>query len=145
MSEAGDYQPASWARSHDFGRARRSYRDYTKRSYSSTKKATRRKPRKDYLENTVITQCENPLVIVSDVTGSMRNWPATMFSKLPYFEHEAKQYLGDDVEICFSAIGDYSGKPHTYEELSSHRYWRNPLREIGDKYPLQVFENRGWC
>jgi len=138
MSEANDFKPAKWSRGHDFNQARRSYASHTQKSYSSTKKSTKKKPRKEYLEDQVLTTCENPLVIVSDVTGSMRKWPATMFSKLPYFEYEVKQYLGDDVEICFSAIGDYSGKPHTWDEKYYHRRYNTPLRKIGDKYPLQV-------
>jgi hypothetical protein len=36
----------------------------------------------------------------------MGDWPATIFSKLPYLDNEAKEYLGDDYEICFGAIGD---------------------------------------
>jgi hypothetical protein len=36
----------------------------------------------------------------------MGDWPATIFSKLPYLEHEGKEYLGEDFEICFMAIGD---------------------------------------
>jgi hypothetical protein len=30
----------------------------------------------------------------------MGDWPATMFSKLPYLENEGKEYLGEDFEIC---------------------------------------------
>lgn len=104
MSEAGDYQPATWARSHDFGQARRSYADQNKarveshvRSYGATA----------LLEDSVTTQCENPLIVVTDVTGSMQEWPGIMFSKLPYLEHEAKEYLGDDLEICWAAIRDF--------------------------------------
>ena len=36
----------------------------------------------------------------------MGDWPATIFSKLPYLENEGKEYLGEDFEICFMAIGD---------------------------------------
>jgi hypothetical protein len=45
-------------------------------------------------------------MILCDVTGSMGEWPKVMFSKLPYLETEGKEYLGDDLEICFGAIGD---------------------------------------
>jgi hypothetical protein len=41
-----------------------------------------------------------------DVTASMDDWPKVMFSKLPYLETEGKEYLGNDLEICFGAIGD---------------------------------------
>lgn len=36
----------------------------------------------------------------------MSQWPATMFSKLPFLDHEVRWYLGDDAEIAFMAIGD---------------------------------------
>lgn len=52
-----------------------------------------------------------------DVTGSMGSWPATIFSKLPYLELEGKEYLGDDMEISFGAIGDAL---------------------VGDDYPVQA-------
>lgn len=136
MSEAGDYQPSDWAKGHDFEKARERYKQNAGRSYSATK-ANQPQPvispqnipssvpaapsaavidRSRYLEASVLTTCENPLVIACDVTDSMLDWPATMFSKLPYLEHEAKEYLGDKTEICFTGIGD--------------AYW--------DKYPLQV-------
>jgi len=91
MSEANDFKPAKWSRGHDFNQARRSYGD---------------KNRYNLLEKTVRTECENPLIIVSDVTGSMGEWPGIMFGKLPYLEYEAKEYLGDDLEICWAAFRD---------------------------------------
>jgi hypothetical protein len=42
----------------------------------------------------------------------MGEWPITIFSKLPYLEHEGQEYLGDDMEISFCAIGD--SKSDTY-------------------------------
>lgn len=137
MSEAGDYKPAEWAKGHNFEEARERYKRSAGRSYGAAKAKQPAAPqsrvvksstpsvpvptaaaidRSKYLEKSVITQCENPLVIACDVTDSMLDWPATMFSKLPYLEHEAKEYLGDDVGICFAGIGD--------------AYW--------DQYPLQV-------
>src|SRR3989344_8062302 len=131
MSEAGDYQPATWAISHDFETARERYKQSAGRSYSATKEQKSALPestknpgsptvgsrdRSQYLETSILTTCENPLVIACDVTNSMLDWPATMFSKLPYLENEAKVYLGNDVEICFVGIGD--------------AFW--------DKYALQV-------
>ena len=58
------------------------------------------------------------MVIACDVTGSMGDWPATIFSKLPYLDLEGKEYLGEDMEISFAAIGDL----------------------YTDKYPIQVRE-----
>jgi hypothetical protein len=49
----------------------------------------------------------------------MGEWPATIFSKLPYLDHEMKaEYFGEGAEICFSAVGDANF----------------------DKYPLQAGE-----
>lgn len=48
----------------------------------------------------------------------MQDWPATIFSKLPYLDHESKEYLGESVEFCFAAVGD----------------------AFCDKYPVQVRE-----
>ena len=46
-----------------------------------------------------------PLVVGVDVTGSMAQWPAIIFEKLPVLYNEAKLHL-PDVEISFCAIGD---------------------------------------
>lgn len=135
MSEGGDYSVSNWSSGHDYSSARTRYTGHAGRSY---KKASTPKPRSHkkvtasstatyspaeptvsrdrFLESAVQTDCENPLVIACDVTKSMLDWPAVMFGKLPYFEHEAKEYLGKDLEICFAGIGD--------------AYW--------DVYPLQV-------
>ena len=103
MSESGDYSAGVW-KGHDFASARRSYDAYVGRSYSdavSTGKGT-----KDLIAENVKTESTAPLIIVVDETGSMGDWPATIFSKLPYLENEGKEYLGEDFEICFMAIGD---------------------------------------
>lgn len=104
MSEAGDYSPGVWS-GHDFDDARKSYRSYANTSYS--KAVSKGLTGKDLVPKNLSTKSTNPLVIVTDQTGSMGEWPATMFSKLPYLEHEAKtEYLGEDVEISWAAIGD---------------------------------------
>jgi len=36
----------------------------------------------------------------------MGTWPGVIIEKLGYFELEAKEYLGEDLEMCFSVIGD---------------------------------------
>ncbi len=51
------------------------------------------------------TNSTSPLVVAIDVTGSMSEWPATFFEKLPLLYNEVKRYL-PDVEISFAAIGD---------------------------------------
>lgn len=103
MSESGDYSPGVW-KGHDFGSARRHYDDHAGRSYADATAA--KKTTTDLLPKKLKTSSKSPIVIVCDVTGSMGEWPATMFSKLPYLEIEGKQYLGDDMEICWAAIGD---------------------------------------
>lgn len=51
------------------------------------------------------SQSKNPLVVAVDVTGSMANWPAEIFDRLPLFYNTLSQYR-EDVEVCFAAIGD---------------------------------------
>jgi hypothetical protein len=103
MSESGDYNPGVW-KGHDFASARKSYDAYVGRSYDAA--VTAGKATKDLICENCKTDSSAPLVIVVDETGSMGDWPATIFSKLPYLENEGKEYLGDDFEICFMAIGD---------------------------------------
>ena len=114
MSESGDYSPGPWA-GHDFASARRTYDAYVGRSYDDA--VSKGKATKDLIPESVSTDSSAPVIIVIDETGSMGDWPATIFSKLPYLENERKEYLGEDFEICFMAIGD------------AHN---------GEKYPLQV-------
>jgi hypothetical protein len=105
MSESGDYSPAPWAATHDFKSARALYDRHAGRSYDDA--IATGKTAKDLVPDKLETQSTCPLVIVCDVTGSMGEWPAVIFSKLPYLDHEARtEYLGPDVEISFAAAGD---------------------------------------
>jgi hypothetical protein len=122
MSESGDYDPGPWG-GYDFKSARATYDTHAGRSYDAAKAV---KPRADGTVRSLIktdlipekleTQSSAPLVIACDVTGSMGEWPATIFSKLPYLDLEGKEYLGEDMEISFAAVGDV----------------------FSDRYPLQV-------
>jgi len=103
MSETADYNPGHW-KGHDFSSARRTYDAHVGRSYGDAMKAG--KDLKDVLPESINTQSPAPLVILCDVTGSMGEWPATIFSKLPYLELEGQEYLGQDMEIAWGAIGD---------------------------------------
>ena len=114
MSEAGDYVPAAHWGGHDFVSAKRAYRSVVDRGAADA--ISKGVSAKDCVPKALSTEAEAPLVIAVDVSGSMGDWPATIFSKLPYLEHEAKEYLGDGVEISFAAVGD------------SH----------SDRYPIQV-------
>lgn len=105
MSESGDYNPGPAWRGHDYDDARKDYRSYAAGSLS--KAVNKGVKAKDLVPVKLVTKSKNPVVIVTDQTGSMGEWPATMFSKLPYLEHEAKtEYMGEDVEISWGAIGD---------------------------------------
>lgn len=114
MSESGDYSPAEHWSGYDFATARRTYDDHVRTSYTAAVKAN--VIAESLVEDELVCESESPIVIACDVTGSMGDWPATIFSKLPYLEHEGKEYLGQDMQISFCAIGD----------------------AFSDKYPLQV-------
>lgn len=59
---------------------------------------------------TLRSTATNVLVVIMDVTGSMGDWPAEIFKRLPLLYHEACEYLGgDDLEILFIAHGDAAG------------------------------------
>ena len=113
MSESGDYDPGPW-KGYSFASARRAYDSHIDRSYTDAVKAS--VSRADCVPDEVTTDSESPLIIACDVTGSMGQWPATIFSKLPYLDLEGKEYLGPSMQVCFAAVGDC----------------------FSDKYPLQV-------
>lgn len=116
MSESGDYTPAPHWGGYDFASAKRAYTDKVVARGPVTPAAIGLDPT-NLVPDKLVSEAEAPFIVCVDVTGSMGEWPATIFSKLPYLEHEGKEYLGQDMEISFAAIGD-----HTQ----------------GDKYPLQV-------
>jgi hypothetical protein len=116
MSESSDYTPAPWAAGHDFASARRGYMDKVV-GRGAVAPETVGLTINTLAPDKLICQAENPLIIVCDVTGSMGEWPGVIFSKLPYLEFEGKEYLGQDMQIAFAAVGD----------ADKH-----------DKYPLQV-------
>lgn len=106
MTEFADYSPASW-RGHDYGSARSAYNDYdthTKRSYSDAKAS--KKTRKDLVAPALYSKAIATALFWTDVTGSMNEWPTTIFSKLPFLELESRVYLGSDLEFAFAAVGD---------------------------------------
>ncbi|HSI20947.1 MAG TPA: hypothetical protein VLA04_04615 [Verrucomicrobiae bacterium] len=103
MPEGGDYDRGPWD-GHDFDAARKVYKTHAGRSYGAALKAN--VSHADLLPPVLRTMSRSPLVIWTDVTGSMGKWPETIFSKLPYLDHECRVYLGDDTEICFGATGD---------------------------------------
>ncbi len=108
MAESRDFDPGPWV-GHDFSEARKHFDRHVGRSYGETqaKKVTT----KGLLPDRLSTKSHFPVIVLIDGTGSMGDWPATLFSKLPYLDHELrKEYLGPDVEICFGMTCDaYAG------------------------------------
>lgn len=113
MAESSDYNPGVW-KGYDFKTARATYDAHAGRSYADA--VDKGVKRADLVPEQLETKSEAPVVIACDVTGSMQEWPATIFSKLPYLDLEGKEYLGETMEISYAAIGD----------------------AFSDKYPLQV-------
>jgi hypothetical protein len=113
VAETADYDPGDW-KGYDFKSARAHYDAHVGRSYGDA--ISKKIDAKALIPEAVKTESTSPVVICCDVTGSMGSWPATIFSKLPYLDLEGKEYLGEDMEICFAAVGDI----------------------FSDQYPLQV-------
>lgn len=116
MSESADYTATSWVSTHDYSAARATYTSsVVNRSYANA--TTARIAPRDLIKTGI--KLETPtLIVVTDVTGSMGQWPAVMFGKLPYLMHELKVYLGENARLLISAVGD----------------------STSDDYPLQVHE-----
>ena len=115
MAETSDYDPGEWKK-YDWTAAKSSYDATAGRSYATA--ASKGVSKKDLVLPKIKSAASRPLIIFSDVTGSMGKWPEIMFDKLPYLDHEIRQYLGEDAETSFCAVGDH----------------------ISDKYPLQINE-----
>jgi hypothetical protein len=104
MSEGGDYSPGIWS-GHDFSSARRNYDNHVRRSYEEAKE--KNVPYSSLIPKEITTQSTHPLIIDSDVTGSMGVWPGKMFEKMPYMDHELRtEYLSEDMEVLYGATGD---------------------------------------
>ncbi len=129
MSESGDYDPGPW-RGYDFSSARDVYDVHVGRSYDDA--VSKGKSVKDLIPKSLTTQSESPLVIACDVTGSMGEWPATIFSKLPYLDIEGKEYLGKSMEISFAAVGDVytDSYPLQVREFVSGKKLEKELKEL---------------
>jgi hypothetical protein len=101
--------PYSWDAQQDFDAdagaaysfhdARKSYDDVAVAKTSAQAFYTYRS---DFLK----TDASHPIVIGIDTTGSMEEWPAIFFEKLPLLYREAVKYF-PDCEISFQAINDF--------------------------------------
>ena len=104
MSEGGDYSPGAWS-GHDFSEERKKYDESAGRSYENAQ--AQGKTLADLCPPTLSTKASFVLVINTDGTGSFGEWPATLFSKFPYLDHEIRtEYGAEDAEISFSVTGD---------------------------------------
>ncbi len=104
MSEGSDYEPAPHWKGHDFKSAKASYDVHANRSYNDAIAAGR--TASDLLPETLTTNSPAPVVINCDDTGSMGDKPSFFFSKAPYLEHEAHEYLGKGMEMSFGIFND---------------------------------------
>jgi hypothetical protein len=129
MSETADYSPGDW-KGYDFDAARKTYDKHVGRSYSDATTANKRVA--DLVPEVIKTESKAPLTILIDVTGSMGDWPAVMFSKLPYMDNECKEYLGEDMEISFAAVGDANSDqyPIQIRPFTKGREMEKQLKEL---------------
>lgn len=110
MPENNDYEPAPWAAKDTFASARATYDTHVGRSYADAVDAGVKAS--DLLLAKLTTDVAAPIVIISDETGSMGEWPATIFSKLGYVDHEAEFYFGKgNYAVAFGAFGDANCNP----------------------------------
>jgi hypothetical protein len=148
MSESGDFDPGAWG-GHKFDDARKDYDVHVDRSYDDAK--ARSVSVHDLIVGELTTDCSWPLVIVTDHTGSMGDWTATMFGKLGYLYLEAKQYLGEDLEICFAAVGDATidSYPLQVQKFDKDTALRDRLQKLviekgGGNQTTESYELAAW-
>lgn len=93
---------------YDYGSARRAYVDPSAtmdpRVYNTKIREPNMKLVNPY-EKTIHSDSTNPIIVGIDCTGSMADWPAEIFDRLPLFCQTLAKYR-PDVEISFSVIGD---------------------------------------
>lgn len=108
----------AWKRpgAYDYGDANRGYLD-------KLSKAAGSKPRSyaapagpdlslvDPKGKVLETGSKTPIIVATDVTGSMSTWPGEIFDRLPLMYQTLCKYK-DDVEIAFAAIGDATCDRH---------------------------------
>jgi len=59
----------------------------------------------------LVTESTHPIVIATDVTGSMSSWPSIIFEKLPLLGKEVERYA-PNYAISFTAFGDCYADSH---------------------------------
>lgn len=104
MAENEDYDPGPF-RTHDFSQERRNYQSFAHERVSEAK--AKGEPVSSLIPTSISTNCPWPLLLGTDVTGSVgKEWLSIFFSKFPYLFIEGKEYMGSQMEVCFGAIGD---------------------------------------
>lgn len=106
MAETNDYDAGDWT-GYDYTSAKSAYVPSAGRGYGAATTSTT--PPHDAgptVPAALVAACNRPLVVAFDMTGSMGTWRDIIGKKLAYLSKEAPTYLGDDLEICFCAIGD---------------------------------------
>jgi hypothetical protein len=101
MPEGDDYEPV---REHNFAREKEKAEKHRIESFAQAK--AEKKVVSDLIPKSVTFTCKWPLMLFSDVSGSVGIWPGKFREKYPYLEHETYIYMGRDTETCFGAIGD---------------------------------------
>lgn len=103
--EDNDFTPAPWAVADTFSAARSAYAASADRAYDDA--VSKKKLPSEFVPDSIESDVEFPIVVLTDDTGSMGTWPAVIFTKLGYLDHEAKTYFGKNkYEIAFGAVGD---------------------------------------
>ena len=120
MSESADYDRSPWKGKIDnFDSARAAYRKHADRSYADVSRVVSDAKGSvevgDFVPDHVETDAAVPVVIVSDLTGSMGEWPGVMFSKLPYLDNELQEYYGDDYAVSFAGVDDVTCCPIPFQ------------------------------
>jgi|GEM_PF-1093814 len=112
MSESGgSWDPGAW-KGYDFNTARienaKPLDPVAGRGYDAPV-SDRYSPLHSYVEavpKTLTTDARSPLMILTDGTGSMGDFPQKIFSKLPLLDLTIDDYL-DGAEISFGLVQDY--------------------------------------
>lgn len=101
--------PYSWDDDHDFSadtRGAYSFHD-ARKSYDDVAVAREQSQAfYTYQSPFLRTEALYPIIVGIDTTGSMEEWPAIFFEKLPLLYREAVKYL-PGCEISFQAINDF--------------------------------------
>lgn len=104
--EPASFNPGPWRDNPGFRSASADYDRFAKRAYDEAQSTG--KTQEDFLAKKLIARCKRPLSVAVDTTGSMGKAPGIIFGKCPFLSFAAKIFLGEDLEISVSSIGDAS-------------------------------------